>query len=1264
MLNKKLKKLIRDPNLFFSDMVLKQKKKYGHIYTKKVAGHYQYTVVSAVYNVGRYLDDYFKSLVNQRLDFKKHIQLVLVDDGSTDNSVDIIKNWQKKYPNNISYIWKENGGQSSARNLGLRNVNTKWVTFMDPDDMLDADYFYNVDIFLYDNKDKDYNLLGCNVIFYMESSRTYKATHPLKYKFEKGNSSYALEKVGNNIQLSASTAFFRVDYIKINNVYFDQRVKPAFEDGKFISDYLLDVPPGFVAFLGGSKYFYRKRDDGTSTLDTAWTKVERFTDVPKYGHLDILNKYKKRLGSVPLFIQRTILYDVFWNLKWLLNNPERLSFLNSEQKEEYFCNMIKVFEFIDAKTIIDFQLAGCWFYHKMGMLSLFKNISPEYQIVYINNYDKNKKLVELRYFTNKSNYQSFECEGVEVYPIYEKSVVHDFINHVFIIERRVWLCIEDIEFLNIRIDNLPTKLSIGKKQLKSPIKIKDIEKYFTTMAPNFPKEIKFINSWLLMDRDIQADDNAEHLYRYIMEHHPETNIYFILRKSSHDWLRLKNDGFNLIEFGSDEHEKALKSCSKVISSHADKYVTNYLGPKMLAGRHYIFLQHGVIKDDLSGWLNQKEYIDCFITTTPYEYHSIVDNNTRYVYGEKEVALTGLPRHDSLLYNDIPKEKMILIMPTWRKSIVGNVVSEDGNKRSLNPDFMASQFASCWYSLLHSARFREIAEKYNYNVVFFPHANIQPYLEQFHVPEYIEVMTHYKGSIQNLFKRASLMITDYSSVAFDMAIQNKQTIYYQFDEDECFSGGHIYSKGYFNYRTDGFGPVVNLEDELLSSLNKLLQNDGMPESDILERISKTFIYRDGKNCERVYQAIKMLDNPLSKGHLNVELMKKNAQQASSHFEWPSAEVRWKEYLKSEENPSVEDKLYLVTALRKTRKFSEALQMISTIDKKDDLYQQQIILERAFLNMALLRWDEAVLDWGMIKRNSFDNIYYCMSLVFSKAAMPIDLEKIDNNDFFDLFNLFKLQRWQELINLWSIKKLKVLTIDIDYPRHVVLLLAHAYRLLNKPKLAHECLALFETVDKNDIHCRYEIARLAFYNKNWKKVLSQLFVSDDEFYFLPNEFKYYVIFSLKEIGDYDSTETLSAIFEKSIMNISSNDDDKYFFALTLMSLERWHQAAIIFSEMNPDEPVYIYNLALSLRYCGDAEKAYRAIKKNGINMIAEGWSLRAELAQLNNDWGDAYDSWRHYLSMSPSSMLQENIDRLQKLRLLSNSFDSKKIMQEYMF
>lgn len=78
-------------------MAIKHSDKISYLKPKKMEGHYQYTVVSAVYNVGRYLDDYFESLVKQRLDFKKHIQLILVDDGSTDNSADIIK-MAKKIP--------------------------------------------------------------------------------------------------------------------------------------------------------------------------------------------------------------------------------------------------------------------------------------------------------------------------------------------------------------------------------------------------------------------------------------------------------------------------------------------------------------------------------------------------------------------------------------------------------------------------------------------------------------------------------------------------------------------------------------------------------------------------------------------------------------------------------------------------------------------------------------------------------------------------------------------------------------------------------------------------------------------------------------------------------------------------------------------------------------------------------------------------------------------------------------------------------------
>ena len=140
-MNRKLRKLIRNPKLFFCRQYKKrttQIKKYIPI---KRTGKNQYTIVSAVYNVEKYLDDFFSSLTKQRLNFKKHIQVILVDDGSSDKSAKVIQKWQQKFPQNIRYFHKENGGQSSARNLGLQYVETEWVTFIDPDDFVSPNYF-------------------------------------------------------------------------------------------------------------------------------------------------------------------------------------------------------------------------------------------------------------------------------------------------------------------------------------------------------------------------------------------------------------------------------------------------------------------------------------------------------------------------------------------------------------------------------------------------------------------------------------------------------------------------------------------------------------------------------------------------------------------------------------------------------------------------------------------------------------------------------------------------------------------------------------------------------------------------------------------------------------------------------------------------------------------------------------------------------------------------------------------------------------------
>src|SRR5690606_19404002 len=200
-----------------------------------------------------------------------------------------------------------------------------------------------------------------------------------------------------------------------------------------------------------------------------------------------------------------------------------------------------------------------------------------------------------------------------------------------------------------------------------------------------------------------------------------------------DWYRLEREGFNLLDFGSLEFEQKLKHCSKIISSHLNGYVENYFGDFYEYSKKVVFLQHGITKDDLSSWFNFKRSLRCLITATQPEYDSIALDNNYYKLTKKEVILTGFPRHDALLGSY--DKKTILIMPTWRSNIVGEVKG-NGDEREINNNFMKTEYAIYWYEFIHSEYLKSLVEKYQYKVLFAPHMNIIPYLGQFKVPNYI------------------------------------------------------------------------------------------------------------------------------------------------------------------------------------------------------------------------------------------------------------------------------------------------------------------------------------------------------------------------------------------------------------------------------------------------------------------------------------------------------------------------------------------------
>ena len=113
---------------------------------------YLFSVIMAIYNTGRYLDDSINSLVNQTINFKTNIQVILVNDGSIDDSENICLKYQSIYSDNIKYIKIDHEGVSKARNIGLKYAEGKYINFLDPDDIWHYNAFNLVYLFFKFNK--------------------------------------------------------------------------------------------------------------------------------------------------------------------------------------------------------------------------------------------------------------------------------------------------------------------------------------------------------------------------------------------------------------------------------------------------------------------------------------------------------------------------------------------------------------------------------------------------------------------------------------------------------------------------------------------------------------------------------------------------------------------------------------------------------------------------------------------------------------------------------------------------------------------------------------------------------------------------------------------------------------------------------------------------------------------------------------------------------------------------------------------------------
>jgi glycosyltransferase involved in cell wall biosynthesis len=837
----------------------------------------RFSIVSAVYNVEKYLDDFFSSIVLQP-EFLGQIQVIVVNDGSTDRSLDILNAWRRRFPHNITVVSKENGGQASARNLGMTYATGEWITFIDPDDFVSRSYFSEINTFIdvHERCERDLALLSCNMVYFREESGLIKDNHPLRYRFAK-DAVLRVHEPGRYIQLSAATALFRRSIAERANLKFDDRVKPAFEDAHFVARFMMECGDSNIGFAKNPIYYYRKRLDGSSTLDSSARDPRRYDNLFRFGHIPLLSRAAQLSdGPAPVWLQRTVLYDVVWQFKELLDNAQKLSFLTESQRLQYRELLTSVFKYIERQTIETFELAGIWEMYRIGILQCFKGERLSTSRVIIDTIDSDDGTITLRWFS-ASQYDRLvaRLDGRPALELERGCQTHTFLGEPFAYEHRRRL-LAPFGSLTVNVDGVPVNIeckgcrrsksidirrasSAVEKHLKTSISPSTSQARIRAIGTSIASRTRFADCWVLMDRDTQADDNAEHLYRHLMRCRPDVNAFFVLRRNSHDWKRLETEGFRLLEFASEAHDAALINAKYLISSHVDRYVVDRL-PLAAFGDllrfKYVFLQHGVTKDDISHWLNTKP-IALMISATYAEYLSLAEQISNYKFMPSEVAITGFPRHDALLRNTTKAPKRLLIMPTWRESAVAKSTG-NGNARSINEDFMSTEYARAWHSIIQSHRLKDSLLSNGFECLFFPHANIQPYLAQFNVPSHIQIMRHdARTSIQDLFYSSSVLLTDYSSVAFEMAYLWKPVIYYQFDYEQVFSGGHLTRKGYYDYERDGFGPVCFDEATVLNAIDESLRSGGGLSATYRQRALTAFAWRDGKCCARVVEAIERI-----------------------------------------------------------------------------------------------------------------------------------------------------------------------------------------------------------------------------------------------------------------------------------------------------------------------------------------------------------------------------------------------------------------------
>lgn len=360
--------------------------------------------------------------------------------------------------------------------------------------------------------------------------------------------------------------------------------------------------------------------------------------------------------------------------------------------------------------------------------------------------------------------------------------------------------------------------------------------------------------WLVGERRETARDNGFAMFAYLREHRPQDPIYYVIAKDSPMAAAVEQLG-HVVWHSSLRH--------RLLMLHADVLANSYSIKHMLpsrwrpgaymnqcawrVGARRVYLKHGVhlspdaVKRANGGY-------DAVLTVGAGETKALARTSG---YGASQLKETGLARYDQLIGDG--ESRTVLFMPTWRRYLVPRLF---GTQQGALVPYAGSAYQRFIHGLLASDDLAAMLERHDLQMAVVPHYNLTGLLRPEHLASNrIDLLDGATADIPSLLRNCILLLTDYSSVQFDVAYTGHPVVYAQFDQEE-YAQGHA-SQSWFDTGKDGFGPVTTTLTETIAALEGYARRDFSREAVYGERVTKVFAHRDRENCARIAAAIDAL-----------------------------------------------------------------------------------------------------------------------------------------------------------------------------------------------------------------------------------------------------------------------------------------------------------------------------------------------------------------------------------------------------------------------